>query len=214
MSNALGTREEAKEYMQPVKPTYGDTLFPVIVTVPLEYQTLTGRDKVLSLSRHARRALEISATQSGVVLRDLDKDSNGAPLPCDGHNWSLTHKPDYVAGVVAPARIGIDLEKIRPCKQPLFRKIADDREWGLTDTEPFKLFFRYWTSKEAVLKAAGTGLRDLSKCHIAEVIDDHHLTVNYRDTQALVEHFYFDGHIASIVKNGLRIKWTLLRFTG
>ncbi len=186
------------------------TIYPVILSVPYKDRKLTGRDKVLNLSRHARCALKISSQKSGIFLKDLLKDKTGAPLPSEGNYWSLTHKTEYAGGVVAPERIGIDVEKIRPCSESLFRKTADDREWNLAEMDPFELFFRYWTSKEAALKAVGTGIRDLSKCRIANVIDDKNLIINYIDKKWHIEHFYFDGHIASVVKNVFTVKWILI----
>jgi len=184
-------------------------LYPVILAVPDKEQKLTGREKVANLSNHARRALEISAQKSCIELGDLTKNENGAPLPFGGNYWSLTHKPRYVGGVIAPTQIGIDIEKIRPCSEALFRKTANESEWGLSDADSFKLFFRYWTSKESVLKASGTGIRDLSKCRIVQIIDHNHLVTNYEDRKWLIEHFYFDGHIASVVKNDFDVEWTI-----
>jgi 4'-phosphopantetheinyl transferase len=183
-------------------------IYPVILAVPDKEQQLKGREKVSFLSKHARKALEISAKKSRLQLTDLKKDEKGVPLPFNGHYWSLTHKSKYVAAVIASTPIGIDIEKIRSCSQALFKKTARDSEWKLSDTDPFILFYRYWTSKESVLKASGTGIRDLSKCRIISIIDDNHLVVDYRDQEWLLEHFYFDEHIASIVKNDFHVEWT------
>ncbi|MBW2089914.1 MAG: 4'-phosphopantetheinyl transferase superfamily protein [Deltaproteobacteria bacterium] len=183
-------------------------IYPVILAVPDKIQQLTGRKKVSFLSKHARKALEISAKKSHVQLGNLKKDEKGVPLPFNGNYWSLTHKSKYVAAVIASTPIGIDIEKIRPCSKALFRKTAHDREWELSDTDSFILFFRYWTSKESVLKASGTGIRDLSKCRIVGIIDDNHLIIDYRNQKWLIEHFYFDEHIVSIVKNDFHVEWT------
>lgn len=187
-----------------------DTIYPVILSVPDSNLKLKGRDRVAFLSLHARRALKISALKSGIGFIETFKDKNGAPLPFDRNYWSLTHKPKYVGAVVAARRIGIDIEEIRKCSQSLFRKIATDREWELTDTDPDKLFFRYWTSKECILKYAGTGLKDLSKCRIAEVIDDYNLVIRFRKNNFLISHHYFDNHIISIVSDDFQIKWTFI----
>jgi 4'-phosphopantetheinyl transferase len=186
------------------------TIYPVILPVPEKSRGLTGREKVSALSRHARCALEISGEKSGAVLHNPPKDPNGVPLPVDGNYWSLTHKSEYVGGVVAGSRIGIDIEKIRDCSKSLFRKTAHDFEWDLSDMDPFELFFRYWTSKEAVLKASGTGVKDLLKCRIVEIVSDNYLVINYRNEIWPVEHFFFNGHIASINKDAFHIEWTLL----
>ena len=192
----------------PIPGTRYPIIYPVILAVPDKEQQLKGREKVSFLSKHARKALEISAKKSRIQLPHLKKDEKGVPLPFNGHYWSLTHKSKYVAAVIASAPIGIDIEKIRSCSKALFKKTARDSEWKLSDTDPFILFYRYWTSKESVLKASGTGIRDLSKCRIIQIIDDNHLVIDYRNQEWLLEHFYFDEHIASIVKNDFHIEWT------
>ena len=197
-----------KTIPNPIPSTRYPIIYPVILFVPDKAQQLKGREKVSFLSRHARKALEISAKKSHVQLGDLRKDKKGVPLPFNGNYWSLTHKHKYVAGVIASAPIGIDIEKIRSCSKTLFKKTAHDSEWELSDTDPILLFYRYWTSKESVLKASGTGIRDLSKCRIIRIIDDNHLVIDYRNQEWLLEHFYFDEHIASIVKNDFYVEWT------
>jgi len=188
-------------------------IHPVILAVPNQKQQLKGKEKVSFLSRHARRALEISAQKRKIQLGDLEKNENGVPLPFNGNYWSVTHKTEYVAGVIARERIGIDLEKIRPFKEALYKKAASENEWELSDTDKIALFFRYWTSKESVLKASGTGIRDLLKCRITRIIDDKHLVVNYRENNWVVEHFFFNGHIASVVKNNVDVKWAFFTDT-
>jgi len=192
----------------PIPGTRHPIIYPVILAVPDKKQQLRGMEKVSFLSKHARKALEISAKKSRIQLTCLKKDEKGVPFPFNGHYWSLTHKSKYVAAVIASAPMGIDIEQIRSCSTALFRKTARDSEWKLSDTDPFILFYRYWTSKESVLKASGTGIRDLSKCRIIKIIDDTHLVVDYRDQEWFLEHFYFDTHIASVVKNDFHVEWT------
>jgi len=190
---------------------HNQTLYPVILRVPEQVQKFNPKDRVLYLSRHARRALERSAAKSEIRAGELFKDENGMPLPFDGTFWSITHKTRYVAGVVAPTPIGIDIEKIRDFSRGLFRKTAADREWALADTEKKSLltFFRFWTSKEAVLKATGVGIKDLLKCQVRQILDDCHLIIHYEGKDWLIEHFFYDRHIASIVQNSFRIDWAI-----
>ena len=151
--------------------------------------------------------------KSAVALGRLAKDGRGVPQPCNGIFWSLSHKPEYVAGVVAPQPIGIDVEKIRPCSEGLFKKTATDAEWGLADPVANRLgiFFRYWTAKEAVLKACGMGLTGLSKCRIVALNGSTGITVEYRDRTWQVEHYFFDDHLASVVKQSANVEWILRR---
>jgi 4'-phosphopantetheinyl transferase len=195
----------------PKSPIPNRIIYPVILAVPAEVADFKPRDRVKFLSRHARLALKKSACKSNVRLGELKQDENGAPLPHDGLYWSVTHKTQYVGGVVAPTPIGIDIERIRECSPGLFAKTAGDREWALAEPEKNSLttFFRYWTAKEALVKTSGSGLKDLLKCRVTRIIDDRHIQIRYMDRQWLIEHFYFDQHLAAITQDTYQIEWTL-----
>jgi 4'-phosphopantetheinyl transferase len=185
-------------------------IYPVILSVPEKKRVLTGREKVWFLSNFARQALRVSAHKRGITLGELSKNENGAPIPINGFFWSITHKADYVGGVAAPYRIGLDIEKIRPFSTKLLEKTGSDEEWGLAVSDPQILFFRYWTSKEAVLKAAGRGIGDLTKCRVSKVMDENHLIITHENQSWLLEHFFFEDHIASVVCLNDPIQWTLI----
>ncbi|MEJ2169252.1 MAG: 4'-phosphopantetheinyl transferase superfamily protein, partial [Desulfobacterales bacterium] len=189
------------------------TICPDILPVPPEVAGFKPKDRVIFLSQHAREALQMSAAKSGVRLDKLVKDGNGVPQPFKGTFWSVTHKTRYVAGVTAPSPTGIDVERIRSFSDGLFKKTASDREWALADMaqDPVTAFFRFWTAKEAVLKATGIGIKDLLKCRVHEIVDDHHLRIQYDGQDWLIEHFKFDRHIASIVQNQYRVDWSLVK---
>ncbi len=185
------------------------TLYPVIMAVPESVKALTPKKRVQFLSQQARRALQISAERSRVPIGKLAQDERSAPLPFDGTYWSISHKSEYVAGVVAPSPVGIDIEKICPRTKSLFAKIASEAEWALADTS-FKTFFRYWTAKEAVLKAAGIGLKALAKCRVIRVVDAQQIDMAYEGNTYRVQHYFFDDHIAAVVKNDFEIDWTVV----
>ena len=179
--------------------------------MPEREKNLKGRKKVEALSALARFALEISSRKSGVNLGCLTKNEDGAPVPFDGNFWSVTHKSEYVGGVIAQTETGIDIEKIKPCSKALCNKIAGPREWELSDSDREILFFRFWTSKEAVLKAAGTGISGLSGCRIEKILSDNSLIVNYNNKIWEIRHYFFGNHIASVVTNGFDVEWSLLK---
>jgi 4'-phosphopantetheinyl transferase len=185
-------------------------LYPVILPVTAANRGLKGPAKVRHLSARARQALMASAARSGVALPHLPKDGRGAPLPVNGVYWSISHKPDYVAGVVSPDPVGIDLEEIRAFSEGVRRKIADEAEWALSSEVPERRFFRFWTAKEAVLKAAGTGLSELSRCRVQSVPDGRQVMLSFRGAPVAVAHFFFDHHVAAVVQNAHRVEWALL----
>jgi len=186
-----------------------DILYPVILSVPVEKQNLSGREQFYFLKQHARKAVRCSAEKKGIELSAFQKDGDGVPLPEKGWYWSLSHKPAYVAGVAANQPVGIDLEYIRPVKPALFKKVADDREWQLADTMSDIFFFRFWTAKEAVLKANGTGLRDMSQCKIDRIIDKTRIAVAFRGKSWMVEHIFFNTHVASVTIDDYTAQWDL-----
>jgi 4'-phosphopantetheinyl transferase len=183
---------------------------PVLMPVSAAGREYTGRERVAHLSALARRALSLSAKKSGVSLDRLDKDEGGAPLPFEGVHWSVSHKETFVAGVVAPAPVGIDIERMRPCSEGLIRKTGTDAEWALGgESWNDHLFFRYWTAKEAVLKTTGAGFREFSQCRVCRIVSDKVLALFYRDREWLVEHFYLDGHMAAVLKDGWEVIWSI-----
>jgi 4'-phosphopantetheinyl transferase len=187
-------------------------IFPVILAVPAEVADFKPRDRVSFLSQHARKALAASAQKSGISPGELKKDENGVPLPFDGTYWSITHKSEYVAGVVSSHPIGIDIEKILPCSRGLYKRTATEPEWSLAGRshDDFTVFYRYWTAKEAALKASTTGIKDLLKCRIEQIVDEHHLVIDYLDKRWYIQHHFFNDHIAAVVENDARVVWTIV----
>ncbi len=109
----------------------------------------------------ARRALKsaFGSQPSG----ELRYSPLGQPqlFPASNGYVSLSHKSEVVAGAVAPYRIGIDLE-IQQVRRhlPLLNVVATPAEWTFLGESPnWDTFFKFWTAKEAIVKAVGVGLR-------------------------------------------------------
>jgi 4'-phosphopantetheinyl transferase len=161
------------------------------------------------LSRISREALRLSAEKWGVTLGELQKDENDVPCPFDGHYWSLTHKPKYVAAVLSRDRIGIDIEEIKPRSKAIFGLVASDEEWERAEDRSLDTFFRYWTAKEASLKAIGIGIGGLKACRVISIPDKHHIVLDYRDHTFRVEQLCHNNHIVSVLKQGNEIEWII-----
>jgi len=185
------------------------TLFPVIMPVVEPTHRLSGERKLDHLSRIAREALMLSAERTGVTLTELRQDKNGAPCPVSGNYWSVSHKPKYVAAVVSRARTGIDIEETKPRTESLFAYLAGDEEWKLT-RKSWHTFFRYWTAKEATLKAIGIGIAGLKTCRVVSIPDESHIILDYKGQTFIVEQIRHDNHIASVVKDDNQIEWVIL----
>lgn len=181
-------------------------IFPVLLPVAEDKRNLAGRQKVAYLSAFAREALQLSAREAGIELAALEKNDDGAPLPSNGYFWSLAHKSAYVTAVAADVAIGIDLERIRTVTPGLYRRIAGEDEWDMSDDDCEHLFYRYWTAKEAVLKVAGTGIRELAYCRIAAVPDEEWIHLDFKGEPFQVRQFYHDQHVISVVDVGCPIE--------
>ncbi len=184
-------------------------LFPVILPVAEVGHKLFGKEKVAELSRISREALRLSAEKSGVMLGELMKNEDDVPCPFDGNYWSLSHKPKYVTAVVSKEMIGIDIEEVRPRSESIFSLVASDEEWELSQDRSWHTFFRYWTAKEAALKAVGIGIGGLKVCRIIAVPDENHIVLNYRDRLFRVEQLDYKNHIVSVLKNDKEVEWVI-----
>ena len=189
------------------------TLFPVVMPVIEAECKPSGKEAVDRLSWIAREALKASAQKSRVKLGELLKDGNGVPCPVDGIYWSLSHKPMYVAAVVSNDKVGIDIEQVKPRTESLFARVAGDAEWELKE-KSWDTLFRYWTAKEAVLKVIGIGIGGLRTCRITSVLDDNHITLDYRGRLFLVEQLRHNNHIVSVLKDNNDIDWIIMEEPG
>ncbi len=183
------------------------TIYPVVLRVPLRHRGLTGKKKQSFLSAFARKAIFRSAQKSRITLGKIAKNEGGVPIPHSGYYWSLSHKTNFVAGVVASGPVGIDIERIRPVSTGLYRKTGKPEEWALGGEQTPYLFFRYWTAKEAVLKAAGVGLRGMSACRVVQNVNDSMLRLAYEGQNWTVAQHVAEAHLVSVVKNDWQVEW-------
>jgi len=101
---------------------------------------------------------------------DIYLDANGKPgISIVGAHiqFNLSHSADVALIAVTSANCGADVEKIRPdlahmeisrtIFQPKTKRMAGDAS---PTGEVKRIFFVFWTIKEAVLKTIGAGLID------------------------------------------------------
>ncbi|MBF0449187.1 MAG: 4'-phosphopantetheinyl transferase superfamily protein [Candidatus Magnetomorum sp.] len=188
-----------------------NVLHPVILTVPNQFFSFSMPQRVKGISKLSRETVFISAHLSHLAIQQLKQTSIGMPEPDNGVYWSVSHKPKLVCGVVSTCKAGIDIEELRPQQQSMYAYVASDEEWEcINGSRSKRSFFRCWTAKEAVLKAEGTGIPDLLKCHVIEDLGDTGMILDYHDRQWIIEHYYLNNHIAAIVKDKMDIEWHLI----
>lgn len=77
--------------------------------------------------------------------------------------FSVSHREDLAAYAISPLEVGIDIEKTDGKVTPELERLSlcePERIWldAQPASERARHFFRFWTAKEALLKARGTGL--------------------------------------------------------
>jgi len=191
-----------------------EKIHPVIFEIPEDLHGLEGKEKVGFLGEAAREALVESAKRSEAVLGKLEKRENGAPIPCKGIHWSISHKSEAVGGVVSPNPVGIDIETIRPVTEAVYRRVADETEWGLSSNHSLETFFRFWTAKEAVIKAVGIGFAGMRKCRVVDITADGLLSLVFKGQHWQVEHFRTHNCLISITLTKTPIQWHIEPYPG
>ena len=159
----------------------------------------------------ARRAVRSSATRLGATLGALRKASSGAPLPSGPWHWSLSHGSDWVAGLVHTLPIGVDVERVEERREELVaRALSHEERRYFECDEPALAFARAWTAKEAVLKRAGIGLAELSRCLVVERAGQDELWLAHRGQRCLVRQRRFEDQLASVHAAGAdwQVDWT------
>jgi 4'-phosphopantetheinyl transferase len=109
----------------------------------------------------------------------FDYEPRGKPVLAEdlqhrGLLFNLSHSQNLALCAVNYTRqIGVDLEFVRPMSdvEALAQRFFLSREYDLMRSLPEdqkqKTFFRYWTCKEAYLKATGDGISQLEQIEIA-----------------------------------------------
>lgn len=99
---------------------------------------------------------------------ELERGEEGKLFVADdpGLDFNLTHKPGCIgAGFVRGARIGVDVEAFEPdrANEKIARRFFSPPEVAQLDGLPAETlawrFYRFWTLKEAYIKARGLGLK-------------------------------------------------------
>jgi 4'-phosphopantetheinyl transferase len=116
---------------------------------------------------------EILAAELGIAAPEirLKRDGHGRPALDPGSHsadldFNLSHSSDLaLVATVCGARVGVDLERQRPGRDPMrtARRYFSAAELAalraLPPRERPAVFLRYWTAKEALAKGLGLGLR-------------------------------------------------------
>lgn len=185
-------------------------LCPVMRAAPGQAAHLPSAVRVSNQRRAARAACRDSAQRLGLHLDELPVNDEGAPVPIDGWHWSVSHTKGLVCGIVYPAPVGIDVERVQHRRQEIVAATATRAEFDVMGGFRWHNFTRIWSAKEAVLKKAGCGLRELSRCVVVASPSPRALVLHHREELHFVHQCFRRGHFASIaadVADQAEIRW-------
>ncbi len=182
------------------------TLHAVVIAVP-EGATLSRRDRVGAERRVARVALNESAHMAGLPAGAWRQDEAGVPLFENDVYWSISHKAAWAAAVAADRPVGIDIESLAPRRTEFLDQVATSDEWDLAGRRDWETFFRFWTAKEATLKANRVGIGCMDSCKVAALPNEGRALLEYDGSVWGVEYFRHADHLAAVAVIGGQVKW-------
>jgi 4'-phosphopantetheinyl transferase len=156
----------------------------------------------------------LKAYGSSANLHDMRYSGFGRPYLEGGIDFNISHAGRMVACIVSPqARVGIDVEAIRPVQLDDFKGQFSEREWNAIKSaaNPLQAFYRFWTCKEAILKADGSGLH--TALTALDVTDKKSVMLDGRNwhLQEITSFRDYACHVAAD-KKGLELKVEEVKF--
>jgi phosphopantetheinyl transferase len=159
---------------------------PMLQAIPyahrLELERRTSEARRASLCGIALALLGASrVTPPGVLVRQFVFVPGAKPQLHDGPKFSVSHTPENVACIISDTVTpGLDIEPWRP-----------------HDLSPDRQRLRRWTATEAVLKAAGLGLREAGQVRVAEDLSAAQVGAARYLLQEVRSIPHHAGHVAS-----------------
>lgn len=131
-----------------------------------KYLSAKRRERMQHYLRHEDRARCLAA---GLLLRAVLGAEKYARIAAGPYGklylpedifFNLSHAGEYVVLATASCEVGVDIEKITPSSAWCAPQCCTPAELAwLTEQGCDYAFFRLWTGKESVMKAAGLGFR-------------------------------------------------------
>jgi len=138
-------------------------------------------------------------------LSNLEYHTHHRPFFKAGFDFNIAHSGNMVICCgTTNGKVGADIERIQPINFNNYTDYFTGNEWQniLNSDDPTNAFLNFWTRKEAVLKAAGTGF--FTPLQEIDVTDD---ILNYDNCtyylHQLTLHNAYQCHIAATVEQDI-----------
>ncbi len=93
----------------------------------------------------------------------ISRGENGKPYFSEYRNihFNISHSGNMAVCALGGTDLGVDIERLRPVREGLIRRVLTgrEREWLMGRPDKEEAFIRLWTLKESYVKATGEGLR-------------------------------------------------------
>jgi len=159
------------------------------------------------------RYLEIKPAKVQFDYQPRGKPMLASEFTSCGLSFNLSHSDSLgLCAVSYQRQIGVDLEFIRPISdlESLAERFFSTREYDVVRSQPKHLqqsvFFRYWTCKEAYLKATGDGLIRLEQIEVSLTPTEPAKLLTAGDW-SLLELVPADNYLAAVVVAGSIENW-------
>ena len=133
-------------------------------------------------------------------------DNNGKPHLSNNKFISISHSFDYCSVIISDAKVGIDIEKIRPKILNISKKFISESDWNLIKLNSVENVTKVWTIKEAVFKAFGHKGIDFKKNIIITSVNKEFnkasvsISINQITENYNIEIYNFSQYICCVAK--------------
>lgn len=138
-------------------------------------------------------------------LDDLCYNQFGKPYLSTNFDFSISHSGFYVFCALGKnVKLGVDIEEIKPINFAEMTETMTTSEWQRIRqaSHPLKEYYKYWTIKEALIKAVGNGFFTPFNSILAE---DH--VISFENNLWYLKELSFDenyyGHIVTSDPNNI-----------
>lgn len=194
----LAWTENTTPWPEPLGAEILGSLPPILAAAAGRYRRWQDRQNTL-LGKLLLRAL-LERAGFDTTLANIQFSPRGRPSLPGAGDFSIAHSGSRVICAWAPrGRIGVDIEAYQPGLwiEPLASVLSAGELAELARApDPDRALLRSWTSKEAVAKAAGTGIADVELPDSAGACPGRPIRFGNRD-----------WHVRSFEEGGYTVSW-------